>query len=123
MTQEEICERIVAIVNEMRENTRERYMFRNIPLAKEGFCLVKQFESSEETPMGRAMACNAIYEELSEHDVPRFALELLRYELAQLELSDEEKKEGPLVGRKVGYRNRFLVQITILLQYDAIFLI
>ncbi|MCR4800618.1 MAG: hypothetical protein K5860_08940 [Bacteroidales bacterium] len=96
MTQEEICERIVAIVNEMRENTRERYMFRNIPLAKEGFCLVKQLESSEETPMGRAMACNAIYEELSEHNVPRFALELLRYELAQLELSDEEKKEGPL---------------------------
>ena len=45
MTQEEIGERIVAIVNEMRENTNERYMWKNIPLAKEGLELIKQIDS------------------------------------------------------------------------------
>ena len=94
MTQEEIGERIVAIVNEMRENTNERYMWKNIPLAKEGLELIKQIDSPEETPKGKALACNAIYEELPETNIPRFSLELLRFELEQMELSDEDMGNG-----------------------------
>lgn len=88
--------RIIALVDEMRENSHEFRMWKNIPLAKECIQLLRDLDDPEETPLGKAMACDAICEQLPEYDVPRFMLGILRYERELLEQSDEEPGDnGP----------------------------
>ena len=89
MKEKNTAERIIALVDKMCENSGEFRMWKNIPLAQECIKLLKEMDDREETPMGKAMACNAICEQLPEYDVPRFVLGILLYEREQLEQSGE----------------------------------
>ena len=77
---ESIADHIIALVDEMRENTKEFRMWKNIPLAEECVRLLRQLDDPEETTGGKAWACHAICEQLPEYDVPRFVIGILRYE-------------------------------------------
>jgi hypothetical protein len=83
------AERIVANVEKMRKNAQEMLMWRNIPLARECVELLREIDDAEETPMGKALACEAIIEQLPQYDVPRMVLSILRYEEELLQRSDE----------------------------------
>lgn len=87
--------RIIALVDEMRKNSSEFRMWKNIPLAKECIQLLRDLDDPEETPMGKALACDAIREQLPEYDVPRFTLDILHYERELLEQSDESDDKYP----------------------------
>ena len=89
------AKRIIALVDEMRKNSSEFRMWKNIPLAKECIQLLRDLDDPEETPMGKALACDAIREQLPEYDVPRFTLDILRYERELLEQSDETGDKYP----------------------------
>ena len=82
--------RIVALVEQMRRHAQDQEIHKNVPLAKEALALLENLDDPEEGPLGKAYACNAILEQLSEYDTPRFALEILRRELAWLRESEEE---------------------------------
>lgn len=80
MEQENIASRIIDLVDEMRHNSQDMRMWKNIPLAQECLQLLRQLDDPAETPMGKALACNAICEQLPEYDVPRLVLEILCFE-------------------------------------------
>jgi len=84
--------KIVKNVDLMRKNSENQAIHRNLPLARETLALLEDLDDPEEGPLGKAYACNAILGQLSEYDTPRFALELLRRELAWLEESDEKSE-------------------------------
>ena len=81
MTNKDRIQRIIGNVNQMRENSQDMRMWKNIPLAKECVQLLKDIDDPEETPMGKALACEAVIQQLPEYDVPRFVLSILRYKL------------------------------------------
>ena len=83
-------ETVVANVDRMRENAQDQAIYKNVPLAKETLALLEDLDDPEEGPLGKAYACNAIVEQLSEYDTPRLVLEILRSELAWLNESEEE---------------------------------
>lgn len=89
---EPLAERILANVKVMGENAEEMRIWKNLPLAKDTFELIKQV-GDDEGPLGRAMGCEMVVEKLSEYDAPRFALQMLRYELEQLEMSEEKSED------------------------------
>ena len=93
MTDQEKAERVVALVEEMRNNTREMRSYKNIPLARECVSLLQAITDPEETPLGKALAIEAIVDELSEYDTPRFVLSILRYELQLMEANTEPLDE------------------------------
>ena len=93
MKNEDRTERIIENVAQMRKNSEEMRMWKNIPLAKECVELLKAIDDPEETPMGKALACEAVIAQLPEYDVPRFVLSILRYELELVEQSDEQDPE------------------------------
>lgn len=82
--------KIIANVDRMRSNAQEQRIHKNVPLAKETVALLEQLDDLEEGPLGKAYACHAILEQLSEYDTPRFVLEILHKELAWLNESAEE---------------------------------
>ncbi|MBO4801314.1 MAG: hypothetical protein J5545_05550 [Bacteroidaceae bacterium] len=84
---------LIANVDKMRENTQEMRMWKNIPLAKECVQLLRDLDDPEETPMGKALACEAIIAQLPEYDVPRLVLSILRYKLELIQQSDEQDPE------------------------------
>ena len=86
---EQLVETILANVEVMRENAEEMRIWKNLAIAKETFELIKQV-GDDEGPLGRAMGCEMVVEKLSEYDAPRFTLEMLRYELEQLQRSEEK---------------------------------
>ena len=86
------AERIVALVEQMRRHAQDQEIHKNVPLAKEALALLEKLDDPEEVPLGKAYACNAILEQLSEYDTPRFAMEILRRELAWLRESEEESE-------------------------------
>ncbi|MCR5519383.1 MAG: hypothetical protein K6F21_03540 [Bacteroidales bacterium] len=83
-------DKIVKNVEQMRSNAQEQAIFKNLPLAAETFKLIRELDDPEEGPLGKAYACNAMIEQLSEYDTPRFVLRILRQELAWLEESSEK---------------------------------
>lgn len=89
---EQLVETILANVEVMRENAEEMRIWKNLAIAKETFELIKQV-GDDEGPLGRAMGCEMVVEKLSEYDAPRFALEMLRYELEQLQMSEEKSDD------------------------------
>ena len=89
---EKLVEQILANVDVMRKNAEEMRIWKNLPLAKETFELIKQV-GDDEGPLGRAMGCEMVVEKLSEYDAPRFTLEVLRYELKQLQMSEEQSED------------------------------
>lgn len=93
MNDKERIERLVANVNKMREYSQEMRMWKNIPLAKECVQLLKDIEDPEETPMGKALACEAIVAQLPEYDVPRLVLSILHYKLQLVRESEEQDPE------------------------------
>ena len=92
MSDEQKAERVVKNIEQMRENSHEMRMWRNIPLARES---VELFQSihDDEAASGIAMACGAIVDQLPEYDVPRMVLGILRYELQLLQCADEQEPE------------------------------
>ena len=68
-------------------------MWKNIPLAKECVQLLKELDDPEETPMGKALACEAIIQQLPEYDVPRLVLSILHYKLQLVKESEEDDPE------------------------------
>ena len=88
-------DRIVALVEQMRRHAQDQAIHKNVALAKEALALLEKLDDPEEGPLGKAYACNAILEQLSEYDTPRFALEILRRELAWLRESEEESDGLP----------------------------
>ena len=93
MNNKERIERLLANVNTMREHSQDMQMWKNIPLAKESVQLVKDIDDPEETPMGKALACEAIIEQLPEYDVPRLVLSILNYKLQLVKASEEQAPE------------------------------
>ncbi len=93
MTNKDRIQRIIGNVNQMRENSQEMRTWKNIPLAKECVQLLKDIDDPEETPMGKALACEAVIQQLPEYDVPRFVLSILRYKLELVQQSDEQDPE------------------------------
>ena len=89
---EQLVETILANVEVMRENAEEMRIWKNLAIAKETFELIKQV-GDDEGPLGRAMGCEMVVEKLSEYDAPRFTLEMLRYELEQLQMSEEKSDD------------------------------
>ena len=89
MNNKERIERLVANVDKMRENSQEMRQWKNIPLAKECVELLRDIDDPEETPMGKALACEAIVQQLPEYDVPRLVLSILEYKLELVQQSDE----------------------------------
>ena len=84
-------ERIVSLVEQMKQNSEQMCIWMNIPLAREALDLIRTVpEEENETSLGKAYACNAVLEQLSEYDTPRLALEILRQELEYLLASDEK---------------------------------
>jgi len=81
---------IVNNVGKMRSNAQDQAIWKNLPLAEKTFAMLEALDDAEEGPLGKAYACNAMLEELSEYDVPRFVLRVLRQELSWLEESDEK---------------------------------
>ena len=93
MNNEERVKRLIENVEQMRRNSEDMRMWENIPLAKECIQLLKDIDDPEETPMGKALACEAIIQQLPEYDVPRFVLSILRYKLELVQQSDEHDPE------------------------------
>lgn len=93
MNSQATTERIIANVDQMRENTQDMRMWKNIPLAKECIQLLKELDDPEETPMGKALACEAIVAQLPEYDVPRLVLSILHYKLELIQASDEQNAD------------------------------
>ena len=91
MEQENIASRIIDLVDEMRHNSQVMRMWKNIPLAQEFMQLLRKLDDSDETPMGKALACNAICEQLPEYDVPRLVLEILCLERQLVEQATDEE--------------------------------
>lgn len=89
---EKLVEQILANVKVMGENAEDMRIWKNLPLAKESFELIKQV-GDDEGPLGRAMGCEMVVDKLSEYDAPRFTLEMLRYELEQLQMSEEQSED------------------------------
>ena len=102
MNDKERIERLVANVNKMREYSQEMRMWKNIPLAKECVQLLKDIEDPEETPMGKALACEAIVAQLPEYNVPRLVLSILHYKLQLVKESEEQDPERYPTEEEVG---------------------
>ena len=88
---EKLVETILANVEVMRKNAEEMRIWKNLPIAKETFELFKHV-GDDEGPLGRAMGCEMVVKKLSEYDAPRFTLEMLRYELEQLQMAEEKSE-------------------------------
>ena len=93
MNNKKRAEKIIKNVEQMRENSQEMRMWKNIPLAKECVQLLKDIDDPEETPMGKALACEAIIQQLPEYDVPRLVLSILHYKLQLVKESEEHDPE------------------------------
>lgn len=94
MNNKERTDRLIAAVDQMRKNLEEMRMWRNIPLSEECLQLLKDIDDPEETPDGKALACEAIMEQIPEYDVPRLALDILRYELDLVQQFDGEDEDS-----------------------------
>lgn len=94
MVNRQRIQRLVTITDEMRKNSEEMRSWKNIPQAKECVELLKAIDDPEETPMGKALACEAVIEQLPEYDVPRLVLGILRYQLELVGQSDEPESSG-----------------------------
>ena len=84
------AKKIIKKVELMRHNSQEHETYRNLPLAKECMLLLESLDDPEEGPLGKAYACNAILEQLSEYDTPRFCMEILQREKQWVEESEEK---------------------------------
>lgn len=93
MNDKERIERLIENVGQMRNNSEDMCAWKNIPLAKECVQLLKDIEDPEETPMGKALACEAIVAQLPEYDVPRLVLSILHYKLQLVRESEEYDPE------------------------------
>ena len=93
MNNKERIERLIANVDKMRENSQDMRMWKNIPLAEECVQLLRDIDDPEETPMGKALACEAIIQQLPEYDVPRLVLSILNYKQELVQQSDEQDPE------------------------------
>ena len=89
MSDKQKIKRLVALVNEMRKNAEDMRMWKNVELAHECVALLQTITDPEETPMGKALACESIVAKLPEYDVPRLVLSILRYKLELVQQSDE----------------------------------
>lgn len=81
---------IVKTVDKMRKNSEQMRMWKNIPLADECVRLLREIDDQTETPMGKALACEAIVQQLPQYDVPRFVISILDYKLELVRHSDEQ---------------------------------
>ncbi len=96
MTDEMKAERVVAHVEQMRENSSEMNTWKNIPLAEECLELLQAIDAAEESAIGQAIVCDAIIHNLPQYDMPRLTLKILRYMREKLALAtDEQLKEHP----------------------------
>jgi len=84
------ADRIISLVDRMRNNSQEMLFWKNMPLAREAFSLLESLDDPAESPLDKALACEAIVSELSEYDIPRFTLGILRRELSWLNESEEQ---------------------------------
>lgn len=102
-------ERLLAIVNEMRENAQDMRLYRNLPLADEFMELLKSIDDPEEEGIGKVHAIEAIVDFLSEYDVPRRMLAIRRYEQEQLALcTADDLKNEPHLAEELAYNIRKL---------------
>ena len=83
------ADKIIRLVDRMKKNSENQAIHKNVRLAKDALALLDAL-GDEETPIGKAYACNAIIDQLPEYDVPRFVLDILRRELTWLEESEEK---------------------------------
>lgn len=102
-------ERLLAIVNEMRENAQNMRSYRNLPLADEFMELLKSINDPEEEGIGKVHAIEAIVDFLSEYDVPRRMLAIRRYEQEQLALcTADDLMDEPHLAEELAYNIRKL---------------
>ena len=89
MSDEQKAERVVKLIDEMRENSQEMNQWRNVALARECHELLQSI-SDRDASAGMALALSAIVEQLPEYDMPRYVLTLLRYERELLQAAGEQ---------------------------------
>ena len=87
---EQKAERVVGLIDEMRENSQEMSPWRNVALARECQELLQSI-SDRDASAGMALALSAIIEQLPEYDMPRYVLNLLRYEYELLQNAGEQE--------------------------------
>lgn len=90
MSDEQKAERVVALIDEMRENSQEMRQWKNVMLARECQVLLRSI-SDRDASAGMVLAINAIVEQLPEYDMPRYVLTLLHYELELLQISGDKE--------------------------------
>ena len=101
---ESTVDKIVEMVEEMQNNSSDWKMHRNLKLAKEVLRMLETMEDPGEGPRGKALACNAVLDELSKYDCPRFCLEIMSKELEWMEESEREfKRDVGLTSEYVRY--------------------
>lgn len=101
---ESTVDKIVEMVEEMQNNSSDWKMHRNLKLAKEVLRMLETMEDPGEGPHGKALACNAVLDELSQYDCPRFCLEIMSKELEWMEESEREfKRDVGLTSEYVRY--------------------
>ncbi len=83
-------ERIIALVDQMRDNSQNHRIWQNLPLAQECLRLLRDLDDPEENAQGKASAVDAVCQELPEYDVPRFVLKLRHYEEELLLQAEQE---------------------------------
>ena len=89
MSDEQKAERVVSLIDEMRENSQEMNQWKNVALARECHELLQSI-SDRDASAGMALALSAIVEQLPEYDMPRYVLTLLRYERELLQAAGEQ---------------------------------
>ena len=85
---EKITERLVAIVNEMRENAEDMREWRNLPLADEFMQLLRGIDDAEEQGIGQVRAIEAMVDYLPEYEQDVITVDVENdFQKNQLEMS------------------------------------
>lgn len=105
---EKKVERIAKLYQQMRKNSEDMRMWKNLPLAKECVGLLREIDDPKESAMDKAMGCVRVAEQLPEFDVPRMVLGILRYALELIEHSGEDGKEDYPTAQEVSADIRLL---------------
>ena len=73
--QEEMNRRFVFLVGEMRKNGEEMRLWKNVAIVRECMDILEEYST---TSLDKAEVCDTLLSLLSEYDVPRFALQIVR---------------------------------------------
>ena len=83
-----MAEKVVSLIEEMRENGENMRLWKNIGLSSE--CIERLGVIDDVSGLEKALACSTILDLIPKYDVPRYALSILQKQKAWLESAGEE---------------------------------